>query len=352
MAEDFQDRSEPATPKRREDARKKGQIAYSPELVGAAVLLAGVVGLWSFGPGVALELVGLIRTRFMRQAPADLGVGEAGEMLGGQLADFVRVGLPLMALPLLAGILAGLGQTGFLLGFSRLAPDPERLSPAAGAGRMFSWSGVFKGVMGLVKVAVLAVLIYAVLRSRVGVFASLGQGDVPTAAALAWQLVLRVALSLSTAFLLLGLVEYAYQRYQLERSLRMTKQEVKDEVRREEGDPQVKQRMRRMQRDLARKGMLDEVPKATLVVTNPTHFAVAIRYDRRTMSAPRVIAKGAGDLAKRMAARARLHGVPVVERPPVARALYRGVGLGNEIPQDFFVAVAELIAFVYRLRGR
>jgi flagellar biosynthetic protein FlhB len=211
---------------------------------------------------------------------------------------------------------------------------------------------VVKGLTGLVKVAVLAVLVWVVLRSRAGVFGSLGQGDVPTAAILAWGLVVRLALFLGAAFVIIGAVDYAYQRYRLEQALKMTKQEVKDEAKREEGDPLIKQRVRRRQRELAKRRMLDEVPNATVVVTNPTHFAVAIRYDRQTMKAPRVIAKGVGDLAKRMAARARLHGVPVLERPPVARALFKGVPVGNEIPQEFFVAVAEVIAFVYNLRKR
>ncbi|MBY0230988.1 MAG: flagellar biosynthesis protein FlhB [Gemmataceae bacterium] len=352
MAEDFQDRTEPASPKRREDAAEKGQAAFSQDLVGSAVLLAGIVGLWMFGPAIARDFVALVRGQFRQRAPDDLGVGQAQELLGAQAARLLWIGLPVLVLPLAAGVLASLVQTGFRLSLSRLSPDLERLSPTSGLGRMLSWSGAVKGLLGLAKVALLVVLAWIVLRSRAGVFGSLGQGDLGTGAGLAWQVVLRLGLWLASAFLVLGFADYAWQRWKLEQSLLMTRQEAKDEAKETEGDPLVKNRMRKRQREMARQRMLDEVPQATVVVTNPTHYAVALRYDGGSMKAPKVVAKGAGDLALRLAARARLHGVPVVERPPVARALFRSAGLGQEIPQELFVAVAELIAFVYRLRGR
>ncbi len=351
MSDEGHDRTEPATPRRREEARKKGQVPHSGDLAASAVLLAGVVGLWLLGPDVGTGFLGLLRSQFSRPMPDELGPAGVKELLAQQLVQFLRLGVPLMVLPVLAALVAGFVQAGFHISPERVDPDFERLSPASGMARLFSWAAVFKGIFGLVKVALLGAVVVAVVRPRAGVFASLGQADVSTAVSLAWPLVIRLGLFLGVAFLLLGVADFAYQRFRFERSLRMTKQEVKEEAKREEGDPLVRNRMRQLQRDRARQRMLDEVPRATALVTNPTHVAVALRYDRATMKAPRVIARGAGDLAQRMIECARRHGIPVLVRPPVARALFRGVALGAEVPQELFVAVAEIIAFVYRLRA-
>lgn len=351
MAEEGQDRTEPASPRRREEARKQGQVAFSPDFLGSAVLLAGVVGLSWLGPAVAGGITAEIRETFRQRMPAELGPAETAAMLGRLFLRFVVAVGPLLALLLAAGVATSVVQVGFHVTPERLGPNFERLSPAAGMAKLFSVAALVKGLLALVKIGVLGSLVLVVLRSRAGVFAALGHGDAGAAAGLGWQLMMRLAAHLAVAIAVLGVVDFAYQRYRLESSLRMTRQELKEELKREEGDPEMKARRRQRQRELAKRRMLNDVPRATLVLTNPTHVAVALRYQRGVMRAPKVVARGAGDLARRIAETARRHGVPVLERPALARALYRGVEIDHEVPPELFVAIAEVVAFVYRLRG-
>jgi flagellar biosynthetic protein FlhB len=194
-------------------------------------------------------------------------------------------------------------------------------------------------------------LAWAVLRGRGGLLVAAGDGDVGHLAARGWDLTLRLALSVAAALFLLGAADYGFQRFRFERALRMTRQEVKEELKREEGDPAVRARVRQVQREMARRRMMAAVPKASVVVTNPTHVAVALRYERGVTAAPRVVAKGEGFVAERIKELARRHGVPVVERRPLARALFKAVAIGQEIPRELFYVVAEVLAYVYRLRG-
>ena len=208
-----------------------------------------------------------------------------------------------------------------------------------------------RGGLALLKVVALGLGAYFVLKGRTGVILALNRDPLAWAAPAAWAVVIRLALYLSAAVALVAGLDYLYQRNRFEQSLRMTKEEVKREMKEEEGDPQIKARLRQLARDRSRRKMLAEVPKATVVVTNPTHYAVALRYERARDSAPVVVAKGSGTFAKRIAELARKNGVTVLERPPLARALYAGVKEGRAIPGPLFRAVAEVLAFVYRLRG-
>jgi flagellar biosynthetic protein FlhB len=351
MADDAHDRTEDPTPRRREEARRQGQIAYSADLTGSAVLLAGVVGLRVLGPGIANGFRELLLERFHRPAPPELSVAEAAELAGGLMTFLFRQVGPLLLLLVAAGVAACVVQVGLNFSTERLDFNVQRLDPSAGFSRLFSTAGLVKGLLALLRVAVLAAVVVVVMRSRAGVFAGVSQADLGAAADAAWQLVMRISAYLAGVFCVIGVVDYAWQRYRLEQSLRMSKQELKEEMKREEGDPMLKARMRRMGREMAGRRMLAEVSMATAVVTNPTHYAVAVRYDRATMKAPRLVAKGRGVLARRIAQDARRYGIPVLERPALAQALFRGVEVGREVPPALFVAVAEVIAFVYRLRN-
>ncbi len=351
MAEEGQDRTEPATPRRREEARKQGQVAFSPDFLGSALLLGGVVGLMTLGPDVAGRITLIIQETFHRPMPAEMGLSESAELLGRLFVRFVVIAGPLLALLVAVSVGVCVAQVGFHITPERLEPDFERLSPASGLSRLFSVAALVKGLLALAKVTVLGALVYVVVRARAGTFASLGQGDPATAAAMGWGLMMRLALYLAMAVAVLGVADFAYQRHRLESSLRMTRQELKEELKREEGDPEMKARRRQRQRELGQRRSLNDVPKATVVLTNPTHVAVALRYQRGVMQAPKVIARGSGAFARRIVERARRHGVPVLERPALARALFRGVEVGREIPAELFVAIAEVIAFVFKLRG-
>jgi len=352
MAEDLaQNKTEDPTPRRREDARQQGRVAFSAELATGALLLAGMVGLWMMGETIASGLVGALRLdwRDLHQIDPD---GRAGPAL---LARWLGRGLlllgPLLGLLLLAGVATGLFQAGLHVVPELALPRWERLSPVHGWSRLLSAAGLLRGLLALLKTSAIGLLALGIVRGRFGQMAHLGEGSLGSAAASTWDLAMRLGLAITASLVLIGLVDYVWQRWRLEVTLRMTRQELKEEIKREEGDPQVKARLRKLQRELGKWRMLQDVPRATVVVTNPTHLAIALRYDRGTMAAPRVVAKGAGQVARRIADLARRHAVPVVERKPLAQALYRAVKVGQEIPTALYYAVAELLAYVYRLRG-
>lgn len=352
MSEEGQDRTEPASPRRREDARKQGQVAYSPDFLGSALLLGGIVGLMWLGPAMAARLRNLTYDTFRQRMPVELDEAGAAVLLGKVFIDYLLLVGPLLAVFLAVSVGLSLVQVGFHITPERIEPDFEKLSPAKGMAKLFSVAALVKGLFALVKIVVLGGMVLLVLRARVGTFHGLAENDVLAAATVAWDLVIRLALYLAVAFALLGTADYVYQKYRFEQSLRMTKQEVKEEARSEEGDPLIKARRRQIHREMGRRRMLQQVPRATVVLTNPIHYAVALRYARGEMAAPVVVARGAGVLARAIADRARAAGVPVLERPPLARALYFGVAVDQEVPQSLFVAVAEIIAFLYRMRAR
>ncbi len=258
--------------------------------------------------------------------------------------------LPFFGLLLAVGVGASVAQVGFQINTEKLELKPDRLNPVNGVGKLFSGSSVVRGLLTVLKVLAVGAVAYFVLDGRGGSVVSLGRGRLTGAAPVAWELVLRLSLYLAGAVALVAIIDYVYQRRRFERSLMMTKEELKQELKQEDGDPQIKARIRQIARERTRRRALTEVPKATVVVTNPTHYAVALRYDPVRDTAPVVIAKGKGAFAKRIMKLARESGVPVIERPPLARAL-QAIREGQAIPGVLFRAVAEVLAFVMKLRS-
>jgi flagellar biosynthetic protein FlhB len=349
---DHESKTEDPTPRRREEARKQGQVPFSAELVGSAVLLAAVIGLMYLGPPLWRTMLDVFRADVPRACRTEFGPAEAQEVMQRTFLRVLAGMAAFFGVLLAVGIAASVAQVGFQINTEKLTPNFEKLNPAEGWGRLFSTSALVKvGLMAL-KIAALGAVGYWVLEPRTGALASLSRGSLPWAAAASWDLVIRLGLYLVSAVALVAVIDYVYQRYKFEQSLRMTKEELKRELKEEDGDPEIKARIRQLQREMSRKKMLAEVPKATVIVTNPTHYAVALRYaSGRGDAAPVVVAKGTGLLAKRITELARGAGVPVLERPVLARALYAEVKEGQAIPGALFRAVAEVLAFVYRLRG-
>ncbi len=349
--EDFESKTEAPTQRRREEAREQGQVAFSMDFTGAVQLLAAVVMLYVTGPTIGHGLRQTARWILggVRGQDIDaLGVQGLFGSLALRGAELIGWFLGLM---LVAGVAVSLLQTGVQWTPGLLTLRWERISPATGWGRLFSMATAVRALIGLFKMAVVAALAYWVIQGRLPQVGSLGEATLAGATAQAWNLVMRLALAVAGGLVLIGVADYGYQRWRLEMSLRMTRQELKEELKREEGDPQIKGRIRRLQREMARRRMMREVPKATVVITNPTHLAVALRYDRATMASPRLVAKGAGLVAERILEEARRHQVPIVRRPPLAQALYQTVKLGQAIPAELYFVVAEVLAYVYRLRG-
>jgi flagellar biosynthetic protein FlhB len=348
---DEESKTEDPSPRRREEARKRGSVPFSTELVGAAVLLAAVVGLMSFGRSIGDGVLDIVRTELVRAAQREITPAAVQERFTRLAVRAVAVLAPWFGVMVAAGVAAGVAQAGFQITPERLELKPEKLNPAEGAKRLFSTAALVKGGLAVLKVLAIGGVAYWVLESRAGVIWGLGRESVDGAVRSAWAVALRLALYLSAGTAVIAALDYVYQRRRFEVSLRMTKQEVKEELKQDEGDPHLKARIRQIARERSRRKMMAEVPKATVVLTNPTHYAVALRYRQGTDAAPVLVAKGAGPVALRIAKLARDRGVPVLERPPLARAIYAGVKEGKPIPDALFRAAAEVIAFVFKLRG-
>ncbi len=353
MPDSHFEKTEAPTPRRRSEARRDGNIARSTDLVAACALLGGIVLLHLFGVHVMTELKVMFESMLSPSAfsnptrPGDVAMitAQAGRTLFLAVAPLV-LGVTAVAL------LVTVGQVGFVLTTKPLEPNLGKLSPLRGLSNIFSARSGMRLVMSLAKIAlILAVAGWSIHKElpRVIVLCEL---DVLPMFAVMCEIVYTVALKLAAVLLLLALLDYAFQRWQHTRDLRMSKQEVKEELKRMDGDPLIKQRRTRVARQLALQRIGQDVPKADVVVTNPTHFSIALRYDSDKESAPRVVAKGADFLAMRIRQIAIANDIPLVERKELARALYSEVEVGQVIPPQYYAAVAEILAYVYRLSGR
>jgi flagellar biosynthesis protein FlhB len=353
MAEEVaQNRTETATPRRREEAREQGQVAHSRELTVSLVLLAGLAALALAGGTIGPGLIEQIRHDFwLSSKVADFQPETVQALVGSSLSRGLELLSFLFAIVIAAAVASSALQVGFQVTPVVLALQWERLSPVAGWSRLFSTNSSVVGLVTLFKIATVGIVAYCVIKGPVQHLGNLQQCSLAVVLHQAWSTMIQLGMAVAGALVVVGAVDYAWQWWRLEQSLRMTKQEVKEEVKRDEGDPQFKARIRKLQRQAAQKRMLQDVPTATVVVTNPTHLAVALRYERGSMPTPVVVAKGAGELAHRIAELARRHSVPVLERKPVAQALFKSVKVGQQIPATLYQVVAELLAYVYRLRA-
>lgn len=346
------EKSQEPTPHRRQKAREEGSVARSHDLVSAALLLAGAGALLALGGALMHFLARYARGQLGGDAwlRADLNlITSHTYTLAGGLA---RTLLPILGALLATAVAVNLFQVGFLFLPQKIALDLSRVDPLAGLRRTFSLANAVRLGFGLFKVAIIVIVSAIALRNELPAVLGLADRSVPEIAAYLGQVLVWTILKIGLALLVLAILDYGFQWWRHEQDLRMTPQEVREEMRNLEGDPHIRARRRAVQRQLVMNRLSEAVPKADVVVTNPTELAVAIQYDPKTMAAPVVIAKGAGVLAQRIRQLALKHGIPVIERRPLAQALYREVDIGRPIPQDKYAAVAELLAYVYRLKGK
>ncbi len=347
--DDGGERTEQPTARRLEEAREEGRIARSADLNAAIVLLGGLVLFKIFGSDLLDSLLRLV-----------LAIGGAGALSGADLTNHtLQLGrlaaqalAPLLILLMVVALVGTALQSGVPISFTRLRPRLDHLNPLNGIRRLCSLESVVRLGMGLLKMAAVGLVAYVTLSGQVDALLGLGLLEPLAALGAAGDLLYRLTLRMGVALLILALLDYLYQRWNWWRRLKMTKQEVRDELKRMDGDPHIKSRRRQLQLKLALQRIHLDVPKADVVVTNPTEFAVALKYDEAEMAAPRVVAKGKDFLALRIRQVAAQHGVPIVERPPLARALYAAVEVGQDVPPAFYRAVAEVLAYVYRLTGK
>jgi flagellar biosynthetic protein FlhB len=353
---DDQGRTEKPTPGRLEEARNRGDSHLSRELLTAGTLLVAAVamrwlGAWLFGGlGDALQYGLCVDLR--RHAFGGGGIDGACREVAATATLVAAPVLALMALLAATTLLFGYGQIGLRWSTEALTLRLDRVDPAANWKRLFSPQSLVRTAFALVKLLVLGLVLWFVLRDRWAGLALLSDQDTATATREVADLVLTLLIWVAAVVFVLAVADVAWQRFDFQRRNMMTKQEVEDERRRSEGDPMIKSRQRQARLELMRHRMMEAVPKADVVITNPTHFSVALRYDRKRNAAPEVVAKGQDELALRIRELAREHGVPLLEDPPLARALWRAVKVGQEIPARFYEAVATVLSHVYRLKGR
>ena len=347
------EQTEKATPKRREEARKRGQVPRSQELAGSVVFLVSIVVIHASFQKMLAGLTSNAATIISKIAQHDEPTVRSVWLLFVQAFGGVAflVGL-LFALALVIGVLVNVLQFGFIFTAKPLMPSFAKLNPLTGFQRLFSKQVVVNLAKQLIKLGAVMIILYSTITSNVDFFAKLGQSTPVAIVEMTADVIYSAAWKFAFLLVVVGILDYAYQRWDLEQNLKMSKQEVKDEHRQAEGNPEAKGALKRRQREFARRRMMQAVPRATVVVTNPTHFAVALEWDDMKMEAPVVIAKGADLVAKRIRDIARENGVPIMENPPLARTLYDRVELDQAIPPNLYAAVAQVIAFVYKLNQR
>jgi flagellar biosynthetic protein FlhB len=353
MAEQTGEKSEAPTPKRRQEARERGQVARSMDLTAAVVILASLLMLSWTGGAVVRALQAIMQHSLSPEtlsgtAPPDLW------QLGVDVLGPISIAmLPILGGIVLAAIIVNLVQVGFLLSSKRITPNLGAINPIKGIQKIFGGGrGPVALGMNVLKLTLVSAAGYSAVHGRMDDIVASQVLEFGQIFAFGAELVYDIGMRIALILLVLAIIDYAWQRFDNEKKLKMTKQEVKDEMKNMEGDPQYKQRRRQIQLQRAMQRAKQSVPSADVIVTNPTEYAVALKYDAGSMSAPRVVAKGTGYVAQRIREIAAVHGIPIIQRPPLARALFRLVEVGGEIPEQFYNAVAEILAYVYQLTGR
>lgn len=352
MPEQFGEKQYEATPYRKQKAREQGQVAKSQDLTSAILLISGVSALLALGDRI-VQFIGAYARRQLGQevwlsVDRDFVVGEWYSVT----QQMAAVMLPIFGILLVVSVAANLGQVGFLFLPEKLALDLSRVNPLKGLQRLFSLSNVMRLAFGIFKLVVVGSVAYWCLWSERREILGLSTLEPSQIAPFLIQLALWTTLKIGVALLILAILDYAYQRWKQEQDLRMTTQEMREELKTLQGDPHIAARRRAIQRQLALNRIGTAVPKADVVITNPTELAIAIQYDPQEMAAPIVVAKGAGVIAQRIRQLALEQEIPIVEKKPLAQTLYKEVEVNHPIPDQMYGAVAEVLAYVYRLKGK
>ena len=351
MADDSDlEKTEPASPRKLEQAREEGDVPRSRELATCTVLLAAGAGIWTLGDMMVRRLNHMLATgmSFEREHAFDFSLLLV--RLGVSIANVLLALAPLAGILLLVALGSPLLIGGWLFSSKALMPKFERLDPVGGIARLFSANALVELLKAIAKTVLVGVISWVVISSQIESMLALVVEPINAGSANLAHLMLTGFMVIVCALVVIALIDAPYQMWHYANKLKMTREEVRKEAKESEGDPMVKGRIRQLQREMARRRMMAEVPTADVVVTNPTHYAVALKYSEGKMGAPRVVAKGADAVAARIRELAAEHKVPLLEAPPLARALYTHTELGDQIPQGLYTAVAEVLAYVFQLR--
>ena len=352
MAEDSsEEKNEAPSEKKRDDARKKGTVAKSTEVNSVFVLLTAILLLRLLGPWMMGEFNTCIRDYFAKCSDTDMSDGRLIELSQASLVLLIKVILPFAGAIMVAGVVANIVQIGLLFTFEPIIPKLEKLNPISGFKRLFSMRSLVETVKNILKITLIGYIAYITIKEEYAILVSLADMSVMAI----WSFILNSAFDIfvrtAIVLLIIAVADYGYQRYEHEKKLKMSLKELKDEHKNSEGDPQVKARIRALQREMSKRKMMDQVPQASVVVTNPTHYAIALLYEPEKSDAPIVVAKGVDMVAQQIKKIAAENDVPIKEDRELARAMYDKVDVGFPIPIEFYMAIAEVMAWVHKLKS-
>jgi len=345
-----QERTEEATPKRREEAREQGQVAKSRDLASVAILSACLLYFYFGANSFLHQLMDLMKSSFSSLDSSLVTTENIQSLLFSAFYKTITLMTPFLLVVCIAALSSNILQVGFKISTKAIAPKLSKIDPAKGFARLFSLQSLIEFIKSIFKISIAGFVAYLTVKSELVDILPLADSSV-------WEILVyitgtsfRILLTTCWVLIILALMDYLYQRWEYERNLKMSRQEIKDENKQTEGDPIVKARIRRLQREMAQRRMMANVPKADVIITNPTHLAVALQYDQDSMIAPKVIAKGAGYIAEKIKEIARESRVPLVENKPLAQVLYKMVEVSGTIPDSLYKAVAEILAYIYSIK--
>ncbi|MBW1708858.1 MAG: flagellar biosynthesis protein FlhB [Deltaproteobacteria bacterium] len=352
MPEDKSSKTEKPTAKKRQEARKKGQVPKSMELNSIAVLMVGLVTLFFLSTQFYVQLTGIMTNTFSNAAQIPMEDKDFSIFLIGQAWGILSLLAPVFLLIFCAALLINIFQVGLLFSVENITPKISKISPIKGFSRIFSLRSLMELFKSITKISIIIATAYLTIDGEMDTILGLGQLEPKEIAFFAIRVAFILFIRTCWVLIILAILDYAFQKWQSERDLRMSKEELKEETKQTEGDPHVRARIRTVQRDMARKRMMAAVPEADVVVTNPVHLAVALKYDPLESEAPMVVAKGQSIIAERIKDIAKEHDIPIVENKPLAQGLYKSVEIGEIIPIEFYQAVADVLAYVYQIKGK
>ncbi|WP_096189111.1 flagellar biosynthesis protein FlhB [Evansella halocellulosilytica] len=347
-----QEKTEKATPKKRQESRKKGQVAKSTDVNTAFILLFVFLLFWFIGSFAAEQMFGIARFTYEEYLLLDLTEQNVHSMFLNYTYQAVIIVAPIMFIAMVAGIFSNYVQVGFLFAPEAIKMKLSKIDPIKGAKRIFSIRALVEFLKSMLKITLVGIVTFTVIWVFFDEILKLGLYSVGEGVRLIGNLTVIMGLSVAFLLIFLSILDYMYQKYDHEKNIRMSKQDVKDEYKKTEGDPLIKSKIKEKQKQMAMSRMMQEVPKADVVITNPTHYAVALKYDDSKMDAPVVVAKGVDYIALKVINVAKNNHVVTVENRPLARALYAQAEIGDQVPEDLFKAVAEVLAYVYRIQKK
>lgn len=351
MADD-QEKTEEATQQRRDDFRKRGQVAQTRELASVLALLGSATLLWVLGRFSLQQVSELITYVIGPNLVNAVRANDFSPVVIFAVKKMIFLGGPIVLMLLLLSIISTVVQVGLLYNEEALDFNLEKINPLTGFQRIATMKSLVEGLKALIKLIFVIATVYWLVKDEIQVLPRLSDLSIEQIMTYTGTLTVKLLAGLGVFMAVIAAADYFFQRYDLEKQMRMSKQEVKEEHKSREGDPMIKARIRRIQREMANKRMMKDVPKADVIVTNPTHIACALMYDPETMAAPKLVAKGSGFIAERIKEVARENGIPVMENKPLARAIFKTLKIGHTVPRELFTAVAQVLSYVYRLKRK